>query len=66
VREAYEEHFDPVERLAARLHLDGVPAEEIERLRAAAAAEVDAGLAEAEAAPAPDPGLLEDGVYAGP
>lgn len=52
---------DPIERLAARL-----PAEEVERVRAEAGAEVAAGLAEAESAPAPDPADLERGVYADP
>jgi TPP-dependent pyruvate/acetoin dehydrogenase alpha subunit len=66
MREAFEERFDPVGRLAARLALDGLEAGEIEALREAAAAEVAAGLAEAEQAPAPDPATLEDGVYAAP
>jgi TPP-dependent pyruvate/acetoin dehydrogenase alpha subunit len=58
--------FDPVERLAARLHLDGLRIDEIDTLRQAAADEVASGLAEAEAAPAPDPATLADGVYATP
>ena len=66
MREQFEERFDPVGRLAARLALDGLEAGEIESLREAAAAEVAAGLAEAEQAPAPDPATLEDGVYAAP
>ena len=57
---------DPVERLAARLRLDGMSDEAIEGRRITAAEEVAAGLAEAEAAPAPDPALLEHGVYATP
>lgn len=57
--------FDPVERLAERLVLDGLAAE-AERVRAAAAEEVATGLAEAEAAPPPDPAELEDGVWATP
>jgi pyruvate dehydrogenase E1 component alpha subunit len=57
---------DPVERLAMRLRLDGVPPAEIDAVRAAAAAAVAAGLAEAEAAPAPDPATIEHGVYATP
>jgi pyruvate dehydrogenase E1 component alpha subunit len=65
VRQAYERHFDPVERLAARLLLDGLTEEEIAELREAAAAEVENGLAVAEASPAPDPATLEDGVFAG-
>jgi len=63
LRELYE---DPIERLAARLRLDGVTDEEVDALRRAAADEVAAGLAEAEAAPAPDPATLEQGVYATP
>jgi pyruvate dehydrogenase E1 component alpha subunit len=59
-------HEDPIERLAARLLLDGLPDGEIAALRRAAAEEVAGGLAEAEAAPAPDPATLEDGVYARP
>jgi TPP-dependent pyruvate/acetoin dehydrogenase alpha subunit len=66
MREEFEERFDPVGRLAARLALDGLAAGEIEALREAAASEVAAGLAEAEQAPAPDPATLEDGVYAAP
>ena len=66
MREAFEERFDPVGRLAARLALDGLDIGEIDALREAAAAEVAAGLAEAEQAPAPDPATLEDGVYAAP
>lgn len=57
---------DPIERLAARLVLDGLSEDEVEGLREAAADEVAAALAEAEAAPAPDPATLEDGVYADP
>ena len=57
---------DPVERLAARMLADGLPAAELQSMRDAAVAEVAAGLAEAEAAPAPDPATLLDGVYATP
>jgi pyruvate dehydrogenase E1 component alpha subunit len=57
---------DPIERLEARLRLDGLRDDELVRLREAAAAEVAAGLAEAEASPDPDPATLEDGVYATP
>lgn len=57
---------DPIERLAARLALDGVPPEAVADHRRAAAEEVAAGLAEAEVAPAPDPSTLEHGVYASP
>jgi pyruvate dehydrogenase E1 component alpha subunit len=60
----YVAHRDPIERLAARLLLDGLTAEEIEGFRAAAAAEVAAGLSEAEASPAPDPATILEGVYA--
>lgn len=63
VRARYQ---DPIERLAARLRLDGLTGDELDELRQAAAGEVAAGLAEAEAAPAPDPADLEDGVYASP
>ena len=57
---------DPIERLAARLRLDGLADDEVQALREAAAAEVAAALAEAEAAPPPDPRTLIDGVYATP
>jgi pyruvate dehydrogenase E1 component alpha subunit len=57
---------DPVERLAARLRLDGMSEAEIDGLRQAAADQVAAALAEAEAAPPPDPSRLEEGVYARP
>jgi TPP-dependent pyruvate/acetoin dehydrogenase alpha subunit len=68
LRAWYAAARDPVERLAARLSLDGVPDDELEALRDAAAREVAEGLAEAEAAPAPDPATLErlDDVYATP
>jgi TPP-dependent pyruvate/acetoin dehydrogenase alpha subunit len=65
-RRTFAERFDPVERLAARLRLDGLRIDQIELLRQAAVDEVAAGLAEAEAAPAPDPTTLLDGVYATP
>jgi TPP-dependent pyruvate/acetoin dehydrogenase alpha subunit len=57
---------DPIERLAARLVADGVSHEDVDAVRASAAAEVVEALEEAEAAPAPDPAKLEDGVYATP
>jgi TPP-dependent pyruvate/acetoin dehydrogenase alpha subunit len=57
---------DPIERLCARLLLDGVPEVELDERREAARREVDAGLAEAEAAPAPGPATLMHGVYASP
>ena len=66
MREEFFERYDPVERLAARLALDGIDTDEIEGLREAATAEVASGLAEAEQAPAPDPGTILDGVYAAP
>jgi TPP-dependent pyruvate/acetoin dehydrogenase alpha subunit len=66
MREEFAERFDPVDRLAARLALDGFSAAEIEEMRAAATEEVAAGLAEAEQAPAPDPATLLEGVYAAP
>ena len=60
----YAEQRDPVERLAARLRLDGLAEEEVGALRAAAADEVSSGLEAAEASPAPDPATILDGVYA--
>jgi len=64
--EEYAERFDPVDRLVARLRLDGVAPEELSRVRDEAAAEVASGLADAETSPAPDPADLEDGVWALP
>jgi pyruvate dehydrogenase E1 component alpha subunit len=64
--ELRERFPDPIERLAARLVADGVPAAEVDAVRESAAAEVAAALAEAEAAPAPDPATLEHGIYATP
>jgi len=66
MREEFAARFDPVERLSARLLLDGIPADRIEGVRASAAEEIAAGLEEAETAPAPDPSTLEAGVYAAP
>jgi pyruvate dehydrogenase E1 component alpha subunit len=66
LREEYAERYDPVERLAARLLLDGVAETDVDAARTAAAAEIAAGLAEAEASPPPEPSSLEDGVYAAP
>jgi TPP-dependent pyruvate/acetoin dehydrogenase alpha subunit len=60
----YAEQRDPIERLAARLRLDGLSEADIDALRAAAADEVSAGLAAAEASPAPDPATILEGVYA--
>lgn len=65
LRERYAPR-DPVERLAARLLLDGLAAAEIEALRAAALQEIADGLAEAESAPPADPATLADGVWAQP
>jgi TPP-dependent pyruvate/acetoin dehydrogenase alpha subunit len=65
-KRTFADRFDPVERLAARLRLDGLELAEIEALRTAAAAEVSDGLAEAESAPAPDASTLAEGVYATP
>jgi acetoin:2,6-dichlorophenolindophenol oxidoreductase subunit alpha len=62
----FADRFDPVERLAARLRLDGLRIDQIDTLRKAAADEVASALAEAESAPAPDPATLADGVYAMP
>ena len=66
VRAAFAETRDPVERLHARLVLDGMPEDEVGALREAAAREVSEAVAEAEGAPAPDPASLTDGVYATP
>jgi TPP-dependent pyruvate/acetoin dehydrogenase alpha subunit len=60
----YVAQRDPVERLASRLHLDGLSDGDVDALRAAAADEVSAGLREAEASPAPDPATILEGVYA--
>ena len=65
-KQQYASQRDPVERLAARLLLDGLSTAEVDRLRIAAADEVAAGLAEAEQSPAPDPASLEDGIYSQP
>jgi TPP-dependent pyruvate/acetoin dehydrogenase alpha subunit len=65
-RNEFAERFDPVERLLARLRLDGIEEADLAVLSEAAAAEVAAALAEAEAAPPPDPAALEDGVWAAP
>ena len=56
VPEALRAQFgDPIDRLAARLRLDGLSEDDVEARRRAAAVAVAAGLAEAEAAPQPDP-----------
>jgi TPP-dependent pyruvate/acetoin dehydrogenase alpha subunit len=60
------QYGDPVERLAARLLLDGVTEDEVAAMRKAAEDEVAAGLTEAEADPAPDPETLTRGVYSSP
>jgi len=60
------QYGDPLERLAARLLLDGVSEDEVAAMREAAEADVAAGLAEAESGPAPDPTTLAHGVYASP
>ena len=60
----YVTQRDPIERLAARLRLDGLTAAEVDALRASVAEEVSAGLQAAEASPAPDPATILDGVYA--
>jgi len=64
--EEYAERWDPVNRLEARLLLDGVSRDALERIRHEAVDEVEEGLAEAAAAPAPDPSDLEDGVWSAP
>jgi len=61
-----EQYADAIERLAARLLLDGLSEREIDGIRTAAADEVAAALAEAESAAPPDPATLEVGVYATP
>jgi pyruvate dehydrogenase E1 component alpha subunit len=60
----YAKQRDPIQRLAARLRLDGLADDEVGALRAAAADEVRSGLEAAEASPAPDPATILDGVYA--
>lgn len=65
LRDAYTDR-DPVERLAARLLLDGASPAQLEGLRTEAAAAIVWGLEEAESSPAPDPAELEDGVWAEP
>jgi pyruvate dehydrogenase E1 component alpha subunit len=65
LREAYANR-DPVERLLARLALDGASSTQLDELHTEATAAVAWGLADAEASPAPDPGSLQDGVWAAP
>lgn len=65
-REDFNERFDPVDRLLARLRLDGVEEGDLAVLPESAGAEVAAALAEAEASPPPDPNGLEEGVWAAP
>ena len=65
-RREYIERRDPIERLLARLRLDGADDDDLTAAQASALAEVNAGLAEAESWPAPDPATLADGVYASP
>jgi pyruvate dehydrogenase E1 component alpha subunit len=55
---------DPIERMAARLRLDGLSEGAIESLRTAAAGVVTSGLQAAENSPAPDPATILEGVYA--
>jgi TPP-dependent pyruvate/acetoin dehydrogenase alpha subunit len=66
LRAEFEERFDPVERLLARLRLDGIDEADLVVVQEAASAAVAAGLADAEASPPPDPKALEDGVWAAP
>jgi pyruvate dehydrogenase E1 component alpha subunit len=66
LKEEFRTRRDPVERLAARLLLDGLSPEDVEARRADAVREVADGLAEAEAAPPPDPATLTHGVYSTP
>ncbi len=65
LRRSYADR-DPVDRLTARLVLDGASSAQLDELRAEAAAHVATGLEEAEASPAPDPSTLGDGVWAAP
>ncbi len=65
LRDAYAER-DPVDRLTARLALDGASSAQLDELRTEAEAAIAWGLEEAEASPAPDPSTLEDGVWATP
>jgi pyruvate dehydrogenase E1 component alpha subunit len=65
LRAAYEGR-DPVDRLRARLVLDGASHAELEAIHVEEATTVAAGLEEAEVSPPPDPGTLEDGVWAAP
>jgi TPP-dependent pyruvate/acetoin dehydrogenase alpha subunit len=60
----YSAQRDPIERMAARLRLDGLSDGAIEALRTAAAGVVTSGLQAAENSPAPDPATILDGVYA--
>jgi TPP-dependent pyruvate/acetoin dehydrogenase alpha subunit len=64
--ELRERFPDPIERLAARLVLDGLSEQTVDGLRESARVEVEAALLDAESAPAPDPASLEEGVYATP
>ena len=63
VRERFQ---DPVDRLAARLLLDGLSDDTVQAAREAARREVETGLEEAEAASAPHAATLVRGVYANP
>ena len=65
-RREYVERRDPIERLLARLRLDGADDDDLAAAQASALDEVNAGLAEAESRPAPDFATLADGVYASP
>jgi pyruvate dehydrogenase E1 component alpha subunit len=66
LKQEFRTRRDPVERLAARLLLDGLAADEVQARRDDALREVADGLAEAESAPPPDPATLTRGVYAMP
>ncbi len=65
LRDAYADR-DPVERLTARLALDGASPAQLDELHTEAEAAIAWGLEDAEASPAPDPSTLEDGVWAAP
>lgn len=60
------QYGDPIERLAARLLLDGITEAQVASMHRAAEQEIAAGLAEAEADPAPDPADFTDGIYSSP
>ena len=68
VPDALRDEFarDPVERLAARLAVDGLSADELDALRAAAAGRGRRWARGGRGGAAPDPATLEHGVWAAP